>query len=205
MAKADIRELKKYLFPAIVDLYLVLYYSLVLIILAYVSPNPFHPARIIAIVSFSLLLFFNSRNELRQLFLMQDFFKTHANASCMEQILKDFRSKNCLGTNSIHLGKQYIIGKQGAIPFRYEDILRIYEYRDGRERTSYKSFIKPRCYIYATTAKGEFPLARVPNCFLSEQDFSILYQTIKSKNPRVQWVIMKRKSLGLEIEYEPYK
>lgn len=123
----------------------------------------------------------------------------------MEQILKDFRSKTSLGINSIRLGKKYIIGKQGAEPLRYEEILRIYAYKYSTEHVSYRSFIAPRSYVYVTTQRGEQPLARVPQNGLSANDFNILFQTIKSKNPNVQWVIMKRKSLGLEIEYEPYK
>lgn len=192
--KKDLKDLKKYLFPSVYNCILMSCTIPILIPALFFSPSPdyrFLPLLILCYIGICY-------TELRQIYKLTIFIKTHRNDPCMKDIIKDFKFGTKKGSDCLHLGDKYIIGHQGVIPIRYNETLRIYEHINRYESRSLIS----RRYIYATTVHGEQPLARMPYPRLSEDEFFRLFKIAKSKNPKIRWVIMKRKFFSGDPTYE---
>lgn len=207
--KKELRKLKRFLFPSVSQLLFSLTLSAVLI-----GTDHIHSPENIILIWTIILFTISAKDTIPQLYRTCVFFKSLKDPAFTDALLQDFNNAVTfdhvdsqeikLGglylyrrSGFMRLGKQYVFGWKGAVPVRYKDILRIYEYRhwsEGYDRVKHL----PRSLLYVSTQRSETLLGVIPSVSLR-----LFVSYILKMNPSIQYCTMKSSPFKHRVQYIP--
>lgn len=174
-------ELKQFLYPQTIKLFV----GAVWLILGIVSFFVIRSIVLFLVLVGIAVLF--SLEPLKQIMDLSRFLDSSEKDNSLPQVLRDFNCGVSMAEGNLFLGDQYIVGRGGVVPTKYDEIAKVYEYT---HKTNFS--VDSHMIMAKTTDKKQRIICKLPlnNVWIgqsgtSQEEVNAILLAIKNKNDAI--------------------